>query len=45
MYKNNPSMEIKVAKKLEKQIICLPSSPKLKEQLNYLYDKLAKNNC
>ena len=29
MYKNNPSMNIKIANQLEKQIICLPSSPKL----------------
>ena len=29
MYKNNPSMNIKIAKQLEKQIICLPSSPGL----------------
>ena len=29
MYRNNPSMNIMIAKQLEKQIICLPSSSHL----------------
>ena len=29
MYKNNPSMDLKIANQVEKKIICIPSSPKL----------------